>query len=196
MWPVSRRILIKLWGFMKKLFQASWQKDQATQKGIIATLSSEFLTARRQWSNLSNICKKGKSQILHQPNKSLCNKTIENCYEHNNSGNTVLQPFLGGRLRNKLSQNTGKACWSNRDQIYPSTSNTQNTKQNVWNWTLKPSTSPATHHPVLWLTSVSSQFPLLWKGRIGCPNFLRLLRQISDYTCHVLTTGPGRVLRT
>lgn len=29
---------------MKKLFQASWQKGQATQKGIIATLSSGFLT--------------------------------------------------------------------------------------------------------------------------------------------------------
>ena len=47
---------------MKKLFQASWQKGQATQKGIIATLSSGFLTvtlhARRQRSNLSNIYKK------------------------------------------------------------------------------------------------------------------------------------------
>ena len=47
---------------MKKLFQASWQKDHATKKGIIATLPSEFLIAtlhaRGQQHTLFNICKK------------------------------------------------------------------------------------------------------------------------------------------
>ena len=36
------------------------------------------------------------SQILHQPNKPLCKKTIEKCYEHDNSGNIVLQALPEG----------------------------------------------------------------------------------------------------
>ena len=31
---------------MKKLFQASWQKDRATKKGIIATLHQNFWQQR------------------------------------------------------------------------------------------------------------------------------------------------------
>lgn len=65
----------------------------------------------------------------------------------------------------------------------------------MWNWTLKPSTSPVTHHPV---STNLCKFPVSssMKGKNWLSWLLTVaVRQISDYTCHVLTTGPGRVLR-